>query len=420
MSGRIHLDLKSGNLLWPSLTAPPHGYSPLTGDLTCEALVVGGGISGAITAWHLARAGIDVAVIDRRAPVAGSTSASTALLQYEIDKPLVELADLLGQPTADRAYRRCRRALHDMAAVVRSLDDDCALAPRSSLYLASDSSDLDLLHNETAARQRIGINVTLLSIVQLQSRFGISRPGAILSTDAMEVDPYRLTLALLRSAAAQGARYHPQTQARLEHLDQHSATLLTPDGARIRARHVIFATGYETPEQFSGWRCTLKSTYAIATAPVDPARFWPGRALIWEHADPYLYVRTTADNRIIVGGEDENLTDPAARDALIAKKSSILCQKFRDLFPAIPITPTHQWAGTFAQTDDGLPFIGAAPNLPNCFFALGYGGNGTTFSLIAAQVICAAILGRADPDADVFAFGRNINPRQNGRIRAAS
>ena len=64
------------------------------------------------------------------------------------------------------------------------------------------------------------------------------------------------------------------------------------------------------------------------------------------------------------------------------------------------------WAGTFGETVDGLPYIGAHPEWPCCQFALGYGGNGITFSALAAGIVRDAILGRANPHADLFRFDR--------------
>ncbi len=402
------MDLKGGNLLWPALTPRREAYPALEQSLDCEVLVVGAGITGAMAAWHLAKAGADVMVVDRRPPVTGSTPGSTALLQYEIDKPLVELRTLVGRAAADRAYRRCDKALDDLAALVARLDDPSDLAARTSLYLAGRGDSGDLFRAESVARQEIGIAAKLLSPVDLQREFGITgRAGAILSAHALEADPYRLTLSLLRGAARVGARIFGQTQVMLELAAPGEVRLLANDRHVIRARQVVFAMGYETPAQFSVRDlCQLKSTYAIATAPIDPAQLWPARSLVWEHADPYFYARTTADGRIVAGGEDVDLVDPEQRDALIPAKSRTLVAKLKSLFPGLPIEPAFRWAGTFAETEDGLPYIGATPTLPGCQFALGYGGNGITFSLIAAQIITSAISGTVDPDAEIFSFDR--------------
>jgi glycine/D-amino acid oxidase-like deaminating enzyme len=76
------------------------------------------------------------------------------------------------------------------------------------------------------------------------------------------------------------------------------------------------------------------------------------------------------------------------------------------MFPAIEMRPACAWAGTFAETRDGLPYVGSVPQFPRGYFALGYGGNGITFSLVAARIIRDAILGRRNDDAELFRFNR--------------
>jgi glycine/D-amino acid oxidase-like deaminating enzyme len=177
----------------------------------------------------------------------------------------------------------------------------------------------------------------------------------------------------------------------------------------IRARRVVFATGYETPE-FLGFPgrslCKLKSTYALASEPVGDVGGWHDRCLIWETARPYFYARTAPGGVVMVGGEDEPFVAAGPRDQLIPDKARALAGKFRALFPGTPITPACAWAGTFAETKDGLPYIGSVPQFPKGHFALGYGGNGITFSLIAAEIIRDLVLGRRNDDARLFRFGR--------------
>jgi glycine/D-amino acid oxidase-like deaminating enzyme len=72
----------------------------------------------------------------------------------------------------------------------------------------------------------------------------------------------------------------------------------------------------------------------------------------------------------------------------------------------IQIAPECAWAGVFGETKDGLPYIGPHQQFPLGLFALGYGGNGITFSLIAAEIIRDALLGRSNPDAQLFGFDR--------------
>ena len=150
----------------------------------------------------------------------------------------------------------------------------------------------------------------------------------------------------------------------------------------------------------------MKSTYALISEPLPKISEWHRQCLIWESGSPYLYLRTTTEGRVIVGGEDEDFVNAKRRDALISQKTRTLVKKFGRLFPEVPLEVAFAWAGTFGTTKDGLAYIGVPPRFPHAYFALGYGGNGITFSLIAAEIIRDAFLGRQNRDASIFRFGR--------------
>jgi glycine/D-amino acid oxidase-like deaminating enzyme len=177
----------------------------------------------------------------------------------------------------------------------------------------------------------------------------------------------------------------------------------TKGGPTIRCRVLVFATGYEFPKFVPLKGHAIASTYAIATKP-QPGKLWPERCLIWEASEPYLYLRTTRDGRVICGGEDEDFSDAETRDALIPKKIAAIERKLHRLLPAIDPKADFAWAGAFGASDTGLPRIGAVPGRRNCFAVLGFGGNGITYSRIAADIIRAALAGDEDPDADLYAF----------------
>ena len=92
--------LRTEGSLWEHLRAPRVPYGALTRNLNADVLIVGGGITGAMIADALVEAGLDTVIVDRRGPTKGSTVASTALVQYEIDTPLAELS------AQDRKRRR--------------------------------------------------------------------------------------------------------------------------------------------------------------------------------------------------------------------------------------------------------------------------------------------------------------------------
>jgi glycine/D-amino acid oxidase-like deaminating enzyme len=106
-----------------------------------------------------------------------------------------------------------------------------------------------------------------------------------------------------------------------------------------------------------------------------------------------------------MGGRDERFSTKASRK-LFEKKSSLLKRDFEKLFPDIPFRTEFSWSGTFGKTKDSLPFIGAYSKTPNTYYALGFGGNGITFSVIGAMMIRDFILGNNNRDAELFRFGR--------------
>jgi glycine/D-amino acid oxidase-like deaminating enzyme len=126
---------------------------------------------------------------------------------------------------------------------------------------------------------------------------------------------------------------------------------------------------------------------------------------LWNTADPYLYIRLTKDDRVIVGGRDEEFFNPQRRDKLLNRKSNLLSKDFNKMFNTKFHKAEFSWCGTFGVTKDSLPYIGTLKNKNN-YFALGFGGNGITFSVIAAQMITKSISGRKNPDMKLFSFDR--------------
>jgi len=401
------MDLTSDNPLWPALDGVPHAYPPPDGDLRADVVVIGGGITGALTAHALVAAGRDTIILDKRDIGRGSTSASTALLQYELDRPLLELRQIRGREAADRTYRACNDAVDQLARQVATLREPTGFSRRETLYLVSRERDVDVHREEVIARRAVGLDAEWIDRDDLRRSYGIDRPGGIRSAGAAEVDPYALTHTLIADARSRGLRVFGRTKVVRVNAREDGATIRLADGHRVSSRHVVFATGYETREFVGVGDARLVSTFVVTSVPdAVPSPWRENRALIWERADPYLYLRTTTDGRVIVGGEDEDFRDPEHRDALLPAKAERLAHRFRELFPDAELAVEGAWAGTFGETADGLPYIGAHEEWPSCQFALGYGGNGIVFSVLAAQIIRDAIAGRTHPLAALFRFGR--------------
>ncbi|MFN8441860.1 MAG: FAD-dependent oxidoreductase [Caldilineaceae bacterium] len=400
------MDLKSDYPFWPIKNGLMYTYPTLQQDITCDVVVIGGGITGALVAYHLVEAGIDTVVVDKRHIAWGSTSATTALLQYEIDTPLCELIELVGEDHAVRSYQACLDALEKIAALVGKLDDQCGFKPRPSLYLASYKSHVPELKREYETRKKYGIQLEWLDQAQIEDLYNFSRPAALFSQAGAEVDAYQLTHRLLQTGLRNGLRVFDRNEVtKIEHSPRR-VCVTTASGTTIRARQLVFASGYESQKYLSKPVAKLVSTYALVSEPLPNDCNWYEHSLIWESARPYLYLRITDDNRVIVGGEDEDFRDPQRRDKLIPQKTARLRQKFEKLFPKLKMEVAFAWAGTFGETKDGLAYVDKSPDMPHAWFALGYGGNGITYSILAAEIIRDAILNRPNPYQDLFRFGR--------------
>jgi glycine/D-amino acid oxidase-like deaminating enzyme len=402
------MDLVSSQSFWLLKDGLPALYPPLERDARCDVAVIGAGITGAWVAETLSSAGHQVLVLDRRDVATGSTSASTALLQYEIDAHLAELEERHGERLARTAYRACHECIPLLEERVRRLGlDACGLTRRDSIYLASGRGDAKRLEAEAEARGRAGIPVELWQRADLLERLGIDRPCALHSSRALQVDPYLLTHGLLAEVAKRGGCVHDRTAVTSVEVSRAGVVLHTDRGAVVRAKRLVVAAGYEAGK-FIDLRdlVELNSSFALASEPLPSGAGWWRGAMIWESARPYLYAREDADGRVLIGGEDMPFRTPAARDAMIPAKAAKLERRFRKLMPSLPWEPAFAWAGTFAETRDGLAYIGAHPDHPLCYFALGFGGNGIVFSLIAAEVIRADLAGRTHPWALPFRFAR--------------
>lgn len=403
---RPGLDLRTGRTVWELDPPPASPTEPLSHDLHTDVIVVGAGITGSFVAERLARTGRRVLVLDRREPRMGSTAASTALLQWEIDAPMLELEDRLGFDAAAAIYRRSLEAVRGIDGLVARLGPGGAhLEPRRTLYLAGTALDPQLLAEEHRLRRLAGLPGLLLDGAALKREFGLEREAAILSPGSAEADPLGLARLAMQAAIGAGAIVaSPETVVEYD-CGFEGVRVRTESGHEVAGDILVLATGYEMPPLVPARIHRILSTFALATVP-QPAALWPERALIWEASEPYAYARTTIDGRIVFGGEDEAATDAAARDALLPEKIRTLSQRLGDLVPGASLELDAAWAGFFGETEDSLPLIGPVPGAPRCYAAFGYGGNGITFSALAAEMIATELAGARDPLADHFAIDR--------------
>jgi glycine/D-amino acid oxidase-like deaminating enzyme len=384
----------------------PFDYPKLEKDIKTDVLIMGGGISGALAAHYLTREGIECTLVDARSIGLGSTCASTSLLQYEIDIPLHKLISLIGATNAIRAYAICEQAIFSLKALAEEIGLK-EFSLKKSLYYAAYKKDISFLQNEFEARKKAGFKVKYIDDKNMFDEFGFAAPGAILSDTGAVTDAYLFTHYLLQYNLKRGLTVYDRTPVISIQHNSNNVRLKTKNGHIITARKLVYATGYEVLNYIHEPIVKLHSTYAIISESFSEIpKFGKHDTVIWNTASPYLYMRTTPDRRIMIGGRDEMFFSPGKRDQLITAKARQLKKDFNKLFPDKVFNTEFSWTGTFGSTKDGLPFIGPYKKLPNSYFALGFGGNGITFSQVAGEIIASLIKGKKNKDVSLFSFER--------------
>jgi glycine/D-amino acid oxidase-like deaminating enzyme len=400
------MDLHSGTPFWPLRDGLPAAYPALRRNLSAEIVVLGAGITGALAAYELTRAGASVVVVDREDVASGSSAASSGLLLYETDTSIEELAESAGIPAAIRVYRLGLEAIDRIEQLSAELGGSCGFHRRPSVYLASTRRAVRGLERDSTLRRTHGFDVDFLRRPDLEREYSFTAPAAIRSRGPAEIDCYRFTHQLLAASRNAGAQIFDRTPVTRMQPGSSGVVLDLAGGYTLRASLVVCSTGYDAIVRLPRKTGNLATTWAFVSEPLDSFSGWADRCLIWETARPYLYLRSTDDGRMLAGGEDERGALVHERKSTFSRKIRRLLKRVRKMFPQLALEAAYGWAGTFATTDDGLPFIGELPAYPHVQFALCYGGNGITFSVIAARILRDAYLGRPNPDAALFGFTR--------------
>ncbi|WP_026109890.1 FAD-binding oxidoreductase [Flavobacterium sp. WG21] len=399
------MKLRSTETFWLLRNAMKKSYPSIDSDKNTTILIIGGGITGALIAYKLITEGKKIILVDRRDICNGSTAASTALLQYEIDISLHELIKMRGLNCALDSYRNGKKAIFDLRNIIDTIKSDCQFEFKKSIYFCSLKKDLQFLKDEFKIRKENGFDVNWLEKWDLE-KLGLNALAAIESKTAAVMDPFKLANDLLIYCQKKGMEILDRTNITSIQNQKDKLIAVTENKCSITADHIIHCSGYESTETLKEKVVDLKSTYVIASEslPTLPVAF--RNAIFWNTSSPYLYFRATSDNRIIIGGGDVAFKDPVKRDKLLPKKEQFLLKKFQRKFPDIDFKIDYSWAGTFGETKDGLPYFGKPNPNKNEHYVLGFGGNGITFSVIGMNSILDSLNNKKNPDLEYYKFGR--------------
>ncbi|TDE55099.1 NAD(P)/FAD-dependent oxidoreductase [Flavobacterium sp. GT3P67] len=401
------MKLKSSEPFWLVKNGIINSYPSLRENLDTEILIIGGGITGSLIAHQCIKDGYKTILMDRREIGHGSTSATTSMLQYEIDIPLYQLIDLIGKKAAVECYWACYKSIDDLKKIAQLIKSDCGFKKKESLYFAALKKDVSWLKKEFEARKKIGIPVKWMEAEEIYKKYRLKNSyGGILSEQGGSIDAFRLAHDILAYNYKKGLKIFDKTDIKKVTNKQNGVTVVTEYGTTIKAKKIIYCNGFESTEIIKDNFVKLLSTYAIVGERSEDDQSYLNDTLFWNTAAPYLYMRTTDDNRLLIGGEDEDFVNAEKRDALLNDKSGRLTKYLKKILPNYDFRMDFVWAGTFGETKDGLPYIGKHPNFPSAYFVLGFGGNGITFSVIGMKLVSEMLKNKKHTLAEYFKFRR--------------
>lgn len=375
-------------------------------DEICEIVVVGGGITGALVSHELMEQGYEVVLIDKRDIASGSTAATTSLLQYEVDIPLFRLSEMIGEDAAVKCYQAGIDAIYKLEMLIKKLRLDCGFEMKKSLFIAREKEDSQWLKKEYELRDKYHLGVKWFEMEDVKRIYNINSYGAILSATAASVDAYKLAHELISLNVSRGMRVYDQTEVKHMNTTATGVKIATQNNCKIYCDNIIVCTGYESTKLLKEKIANLFYTYAIVSEKNVELPEKLNEIIVWDTGSPYLYMRCTDDDRLLIGGEDSTFNFSVFQQRIKEYKSEKLKRAVSKILNEVVFIEDYCWAGKFGSTKDGLPYIGKSPEFDKTLFALGFGGNGITFSVQAMTIIADLLKGKRNELSYWYRFGR--------------
>lgn len=385
--------------VWMAAVRPPL-TEPLRNDTRTDVCIVGAGIAGLSTAYHLTKSGISVVVLDDGPIGGGETGRTSAHLSNALDDRYYELERLFGPDGARQAASSHTAAIDRIEAIATEEGINCELERLDGYLFAPPGESTEELDRELSAARRAGLTgVERVARAPLRS---FDTGPCLRFPRQAQLHPLRYLIGLTRAIQKDGGRIFCGTAAvRIE--GGSTASVTTAGGPVVSAGAVVVATNAPILDQLvtDVFQAAYR-TYAIAARVPHGA---VAKALYWDTLDAYHYVRLAKGPRggdlLIVGGEDHR----TGQEDDGGERFRRLQDWTRERFPIREVE--HRWSGQVLEPVDGLASIGRAPtSSSNLYVATGDSGHGLTHGTIAGLLLTDLILGRENEWADLYCPSR--------------
>jgi glycine/D-amino acid oxidase-like deaminating enzyme len=382
----------------------------LKGTLDTEVAVIGAGITGTATALWLARAGVQVRVLEARSIAAGASGRNGGFISDGTTASYATIIQRYGHEQARRLWAFTVRNHEYAERFIEELEQSgwaCSYRRNGSLKLALNELEFEQIIESASLLNEDDWNVKVVPRNDLPVRIQNAYFGGAYYPANGEFHPAKFVTGLALLAQQAGAVFHEESPVIQISAGEDGVVLHTPGGT-VHARTIVLATNAWLPELGTlvgaNWLSSCINPtrgQIIATEPVSEQLF----PCPCSGDEGYQYWRQLSDGRLIVGGWRNRSFDTELQTYDETPNEGV--QRHLDAFvhetlnlPQVGIA--NRWAGIMGFTADSLPLIGRLPGVPNCFIAGGYTGHGNAFAIHAALVISELVLGRTSPDEDLF------------------
>ncbi len=390
---------------WLDQPGRPEASAPLTGAITADLVIVGGGFTGL---WAAVQAkeqlpDLDVVVLESGEVGVGASGRNGGFLSASLTHGLANGISHFPDEI-DQLQRLGDENFAGLLASLERLGIDAGVERTGELTFATAAWQLPDLAEAVELHERFGEKVELLD--RDEARAQVQSPtyhGAMWARDGVAlVDPARLVWGLRDAAQRLGVRLFEHTAAeRLERrrpsgpgaLDQREMVVHTDQGS-VRAHRVLLATN-----AFRGLVPAIRARvvpvwdYVLMTEPLRPDQLdaigWSGRQGLADASNQFHYYRRTADDRILWGGYDAvyyrgNGIGPELEQR--DETQELLARQFFETFPQLDgLRFTHRWGGPIATTTRFTLTAGTTHG-GRVAYAVGYTGLGVGASRFGARV----------------------------------
>ncbi len=384
-----------------SLPQPDH--PALTGEVTADVCVVGGGFSGLNTALELAERGFSVVLLEARRIAWGASGRNGGQLIRGVGHGLDQFASIIGTDGVRQMKLMGLEAVEIVRERVERFQIACDLT-WGYCDLANKPRDLQGLAEDAEELRSLGYRheVRLLQANEMDSVIGSGRyVGGMIDMGSGHLHPLNLAIGEAAAAAQQGVKLFEQSP--VTRIDYGPEVQVHTAQGTVRAKTLVLACNAYLNglnPHLSG-KVLPAGSYIIATEPLSQAQatqLLPRNMAVCDQRVTVDYFRLSADRRLLFGGACHySGRDPKDIGAYMRPK-------MLQVFPQLAdVKIDYQWGGMIGIGANRLPQIGRLSDQPNVYYAQAYAGHGLNATHLAGKLLAEAISGQQHGRFDLFA-----------------